>query len=156
MSNVILQDVHGSPGAADVLWRILKERSDESEAHTNISHKELPSRRRHDAFVEDHPFARWFLILDTEAACTVGQLRVTERNEIGISILKKYRRKGYASKALRVLMVTFKPLPYKPSERRAGWVANINPNNPASIALFKKFGFHHIQNTYLREAGDES
>lgn len=151
MPRVRLVPVERAMYGTAILWEIMVERSEPSEHDTNISHKELPTRTDHENFVVNHPFWLWYLIMDANLGKFVGQIRVSVRNEIGIGILKRYRRKGYATAALEELMATVTPQPYDPSMRRAGWVANINPKNSASVAFFEKHGFHHIQNTYLRD-----
>lgn len=133
--------------AADFLWRIMEERSEPEEAHTNISHTALPTFKQHKEFVETPPFRLWFLIKHGDEY--VGQIRATWRNEIGVSLLRRYRGRGIAARAVKFLMDSHSPMPEIKSHTRNGWIANINPKNERSIAMFEKLGFHHIQNTYI-------
>lgn len=135
--------------ASDVLWEILNERSEPDEANTNISHTGLPRREEHDEFVDDHPFRLWFLVkLGDEF---IGQIRLTHRNEIGVGLLRRYRGKGYGAAAVKKLIETTNPMPEIKSHTRNGFIANINPDNAKSIEMFKRLGFRHIQNTYIKD-----
>lgn len=68
----------------------------------------------------------------------VGTIYLTTLREIGISIFRSHQRQGYAIQAIDLLTAAH---PGK-------FLANINPKNTASIGMFKKLGFNHIQNTY--------
>lgn len=127
----------------ELLYQLLKER----EPHQNISHKEMPTWHEHQKFVFSQPYAAWYFIeweMDRSIETgrkIVGAIYLTHHREIGIQIFKKYRGHGYATAAIKMLM-----------EKWPGkFLANINPANEASIKLFQKFGFQHIQNTYALE-----
>jgi RimJ/RimL family protein N-acetyltransferase len=129
-----LIDVYLSPGAIDVLWQLLLER----DPRENISHKAMPTWERHSSFVAGRPYDAWYLIDD--GGISVGACYVTKQREIGIGILKAHRRKGYAEAAIKTLL-----------QGPGRFLANINPRNEASIALFRKLGFSGpIQVTYER------
>ena len=72
----------------------------------------------------------------------IGNIYLTERNEIGIFLDKKYQSNGYGSEAIDEFMK-------KNGKRR--YLANINPTNYKSIQFFGKHGFLHIQNTYHKK-----
>lgn len=147
----LVHTIH-EPRASDILWEILNERSEPEDANTNISHTTLPRREHHDEFVQNHPFRQWQLIRAENEY--VGQIRLTYRNEIGVGLLKRYRGKGYGPAAVKKLIETTTPMPEIKSHTRAGFVANINPKNERSIAMFKSLGFRHIQNTYFLDGKD--
>ncbi len=132
-----LVDVYKTPDHAKILYQLLKERK----PWMNINHEKLPSYKAHQAFVKRKPYAGWFFI---QAGHTrVGSILLDSRmgsHEIGVFIFKKYQKKGYAKKALKLLMDKYKTI------RR--FVCYINPKNTGSIAFFEKAGFKHIQNTY--------
>ena len=132
------------PGAAEVLFELLRERPREA----NISHKELPSYAQHELFVRSKPYRAWFLVLN-EYEQRVGAVSLTRNNEIGIAILKKYHRQGYALQAIEAVL-KFPPLLGLPGQRNAHYVANVAPGNEASHQLFTKAGWHPIQVTYQR------
>jgi RimJ/RimL family protein N-acetyltransferase len=133
LNPIVRVSVYDRDDADEALYNLLSER----EAHVNISHKVMPSWEQHCAFFESHPYKTWEMILaDGEI---VGACYLTRQNEIGIFIFAAHQRQGYATAALRQII-----------NEHAGTrlLANIAPGNSASIALFARLGFHHIQNTY--------
>lgn len=119
-----------------VLYNLLKERTPEQ----SISHRGMPTFKEHSYFVRSKPYMRWyFIIARTEHLdVKIGAIYLTYAREIGVSIFKTNHKCGFATHAIEWLMKT------DPGE----FLANINPSNEASIALFKKFGFELIQHTY--------
>lgn len=116
------------------LYDLLAEREPEE----SISHKTMPTFPEHQQFVKSNPYFAWYLIEVGKEH--VGTIYLTRGREIGISILKSHRRKGYAEEAIRQLM-----------ERWPGkFYANINPANIKSIMMFGKFGFGLVQHTYAK------
>jgi len=140
-------DVYTTPEATEILYDLLRERQYDPEV--NISHTTLPSFADHRDFVERRPYWCWFLISDEED--WIGTVSVTMRNEIGIFIFRSHRGKGYGRKSLEKLLQDYKPQPPIFSERYAGWVANIAPNNEKSSRLFESLGFKLTQKTYHAE-----
>lgn len=130
------------------LYHLLKER----EPGESITHDKMPTFDEHAAFVKSRPYRRWY-VLSVGIQC-VGSCLLTHNNEIGITIAKEYRRKGYAREALTILMRLADPLPASASVRNGHFIANVNPANEASIKLFAKLGFRHIQNTYQFDGRD--
>lgn len=128
------------------LYDLLIERSQEEDASVNISHRALPTYAQHWDFVRSAPYYRWYLIYDNEEF--VGSISITKRNEIGIVLKRKARGCGFGKSAVKRIIETEVPLPAVPGERSGKFLANINPNNARSIALFTGLGFKHIQNTY--------
>lgn len=110
---------------------------EEREPHESISHKGLPTWQEHIDFINRIPYKGWYIIKEDERI--IGSVYLSYNNEIGIHILKFYRRSGFASIAIELLME-------KHPEKF--YLANINPANEKSIKLFNKLGFSHIQNTY--------
>jgi RimJ/RimL family protein N-acetyltransferase len=120
-----LVDVYERPhNAAILLYRLLAERR----PFQSISHREMPTFAQHVAFIKSRPYKDWFVI---QAERDVGACYVSKQNEIGVAILEGARGRGYASDALTILL----------RGRRGRLLANINPANEASIALFRKHGF---------------
>lgn len=145
-----LVPVYDTPGAVEVLYELLKERSTEDDPYVNISHRALPSMEEHKRFIESEPYRYWYLIVEDWHA--VGYISATRKNEIGIVLFKRHRGKGYGSTALRLFLDLHTPLPAVPSERSGKWLANINPENQASAKLFAGAGFGLVQETYQLEA----
>ena len=78
----------------------------------------------------------------------MGYVSATHINEIGVVILKAHRRKGYAMAAVKGLMEMHKPHKARPSVINGHWLANVNPVNAPSRALFEELGGRLIQVTY--------
>lgn len=111
-------------------WNVPYNLLSERELHENISHKALPSWEDHCAFVRSRPYLAWYLIANDFGRFT-GAAYLTHQREIGVGVLKAHRGQGFASAAVTELM-----------RRHPGrFLANINPANEASIALFRKLGF---------------
>lgn len=119
---------------AKVLYELLSQR----EKHESISHKSMPTFEDHVGFIHETPYEKWYLI-SNESDQIVGTIYLTHKNEIGVQIFKDEKKQGYATMAIKKLIEENPNLEY---------FANINPKNEASIKLFKKFNFKHIQNTY--------
>lgn len=129
-----LVDLYRVAEAPALLYRLLEER----EPDVNISHKAMPSWRQHLAFIRSRPYRAWYLI-EADGGY-VGAVYLSRQNEIGVFVLREHRGKGYGSAAVRKVMERHR------SVKR--FLANINPRNQRSIALFSDLGFRHIQNTY--------
>lgn len=110
-----------------------------------ISHSAMPTWEEHRDFVENHPYRHWYIIGEH-----VGAIYLGFDNSVGVVIAKEHQRKGWARKAILEVMHRHEPLPPVKSVRSRGFIANIAPNNDASIKLFESLGFMHIQNTYRR------
>lgn len=116
------------PFHVQVLWWLLGERT----SAQSISHKTMPTFNQHREFVQSHPYMAWYLIegSDIESAFA-GAVYLSMQREIGISVLRAYRGRGLAMAAINDLM----------RKHPGKFLANINPANEASIALFRKLGF---------------
>ena len=142
-----LVNVHDEPKAVDVLWDLLAERSIDPDADTiNISHRSLPSYEKHKAFVAGKPYAYWYLI--RKGREWLGNVYITQNNEVGIHLFIDARGGGIGTIALKLLLAKHEPLPAIPAKRVGWFVANINPRNVRSIRLFGSLGFKHVQGTY--------
>jgi RimJ/RimL family protein N-acetyltransferase len=127
--------------AIEVLWQLLQERPD----YANISHDGKTTRNQHVAFVHGHPYREWCLIMADSA--WVGAVYITFQNEIGIAILKQHQRKGYARKAVDMMMQ---------NHPRDFYLANVAPANHPSHKLWESFEQHAIvQLTYRIERGEQ-
>lgn len=129
-----------------ITFELLAERTSEQ----SISHKTMPTRQEHEQFMLYHPYRQWWIILNEQNAA-VGAILATRNNEIGIAILARYQRQGYARQAIQMLIDTIQPFPPVAGLRGAGWLANCNPANEVSIKLFAEFGFTLKQHTYGRD-----
>jgi RimJ/RimL family protein N-acetyltransferase len=137
-----LIDAYAAPGGAEFLYALMKERKPESV----IAHRKLPRFEEHQAFMALKLYRAWCLVeVDGKR---VGAVTLTPNNEVGVFVLREFQRKGYARAALQELMRAYQPLPAIPTVRPGHFVANVNPANQASIALFTSLGGRHIANTY--------
>ena len=121
---------------AEFLYELLKQR----EGRVNISHRSIPTSTEHRDYIENHSYQSWDIIWVENNR--VGNIYLTQRNEIGIFIDNKFQGRGYGSQALKQFME-------KNGKKR--YLANINPTNYKSIQFFGKHGFIHIQNTYHKK-----
>ena len=121
---------------AEFLYGLLKQR----EGRVNISHRSIPTLTEHRDYIENHSYQSWDIILVDNNK--VGNIYLTQRDEIGIFVDKKFQGSGYGSQALKQFMK-------KNCKKR--YLANINPTNYKSIQFFGKHGFIHFQNTYHKK-----
>jgi RimJ/RimL family protein N-acetyltransferase len=119
--------------ALPLLYQLLEER----QPQVNISHRMMPSWLRHRRFVASRPYTAWYLI--KARGDYVGAVYLTKMNEIGISLLARWRGHGFGPRATRLLM-------RKHGRRR--YLANVNPRNEKSIRMFRRMGFRLLQQTY--------
>ena len=123
---------------AKFLFDLLKQR----EGIVNISHKSLPTWEEHVEFIKNNTYQSWDIIWVDNIR--IGNIYLTDRDEIGIFLDKKFQSNGYGSIAITEFMK-------KNGKKR--YLANINPTNYKSIQFFGKQGFVHIQNTYHKKLG---
>lgn len=139
-----LTSVYGDKDAAKFLYTLLQER--EGENDINISHSKCPSWAEHVAFIRSKPYRYWYLIDDR--VVNLGYISATFQNEIGIVLSRDARGQGIGTEAVRQFIDTHEPLRAVPAVRSGHWLANINPNNTASIKLFTRLGARLVQHTY--------
>ena len=89
-----------------------------------------------------------FVCLETACDAYVGALECTDRNEIGVHILKKYQRDGYGTEAMKLFFRTHKPLPSVKAVRNGRWLVNVAPDNEEAKAFFRRLGFTKVQETF--------
>lgn len=133
--NIVLDSVYNKK---DLYFSTIYQLLGEREENESISHNGMPTWQQHTEFVERRPYKGWYIILVEDKP--VGSIYISFSNEIGISIFKRDRRKGYGKAAIELLMLR---------HIESFYLANINPMNTKSIDLFQgHLGFKHIQNTY--------
>lgn len=137
MATIELVSVYNDPAAYGLLHDLLAERSPEE----SISHKKMPSYFEHIQFVDSKPYKAWYLVIE-ESEGYVGAVYLSRQNEIGVGIFKAHRGKGYGEAAVKELM---RRCPLPEGER---YLANVNPDNDVSRAMFEKLGAKVIQYTY--------
>ena len=126
-----LVPVSKEPTAVRVLYELLKERTPEQ----SIAHRKMPTFEEHQAFVRSSPYQVWYLVqVDGQY---VGSVYLTKQREIGIFIFRAHHGKGHAKRAIKAIR-----------DRYGRVLANVNPLNSASKALFEGLGGKLIQVTY--------
>ena len=121
---------------SEFLYELLKQR----EGQVNISHSSLITWEEHLDYIKNHSYKSWDVIWVENNR--VGNIYLTQRDEIGIFVDKKFQGSGYGSQALKQFMK-------KNCKKR--YLANINPTNYKSIQFFGKHGFINFQNTYHKK-----
>ena len=137
MITIELVGVYNDTAAYGLLHDLLAER----EPKESISHKKMPSYFEHIQFVDSKPYKAWYLVIE-ESEGYVGAVYLSRQNEIGVGIFKAHRGKGYGEAAVKELM---RRCPLTEGER---YLANVNPSNDVSRAMFEKLGAKVIQYTY--------
>jgi RimJ/RimL family protein N-acetyltransferase len=130
---VRLTSVYTVRNAVHILYDLLSERTPDQ----SISHKTMPTLAQHRTFVRKIPYRYWYLVGTDEHI--VGQIYLSQADEIGVFIFREYKGRGYGTAAVKALLDKHKP---------ARVIANINPKNRASARMFKRLGFKLIQHTY--------
>ena len=121
---------------AEFLYELLKQR----EGRVNISHHSIPTLTEQRDYIKNHSYQSWDIIWVDNVR--IGNIYLTDRDEIGIFLDKESQSNGYGSIAINEFMK-------KNGKKR--YLANISPTNYKSIQFFGKHGFTHIQNTYHRK-----
>lgn len=136
-----------SLGDLRFLYELLRERDI---ATVGISHKVMPTYRAHTNFVSMKPYKDWCIIWRHEDAITqrVGMVYLSYQREIGIQVLREWQGNGYAEWAVRQMIARH------PEVRE--FLANINPRNQKSLALFAKLGFSCLQVTWHLVTGGDT
>ncbi len=148
-------------GAIDFLYVLIEQRMTEPEVNISAT---MPTPEQHRQFVHRRPYRCWYLLEEPAQEARIGYgglqdvafvptwlgyVSATQRNEIGIVLLKEFRGRGFGAQAVRALMAKHEPLPSIPGERRGTWIANVAPGNEYSKHLFeKRLGGRLIQVTY--------
>ena len=146
MADITLRAVDPArDGDIEFLWQLLVERS--AHAEMNISHQRMPSMREHIAYVDRHPYRAWYIV--ERRFERIGMVCLTHQNEIGVHIIPEHRGGGWGREAVKRITKLHTPLPAVPGTLPGSFVANVNPANVASRALFESLGGIVIQHTYL-------
>ncbi|MHB0965517.1 MAG: GNAT family N-acetyltransferase [Bellilinea sp.] len=130
-----LVSVYREPKAKQFLYGLMAQRLEEP--GTNISHQSMPTMEEHEAFMDSKPYHVWYLVLDDNGEW-VGAAYISKARELGIYILKEYRRRGLGKQAMEMVIAKWP----------GRFLLNIHPANAVSIKMFTSMGAQHIQNTY--------
>ncbi|MFA4946824.1 MAG: GNAT family N-acetyltransferase, partial [Candidatus Micrarchaeia archaeon] len=124
--------------APEDAWTVLCLRN-QPDARSNSRDSHIITLKEHAAWFEralDDPNTRQYLVRSRNKTVGVARLKIAEKKaEVSITVDKRERGKGYATRALRLL------------EREAGYlnvgalVAEVKKSNAASNALFSNAGY---------------
>jgi RimJ/RimL family protein N-acetyltransferase len=103
----------------------------------NISHKRMPTWEEHVKFVKSKPYSKWYVIYNNDEK--IGSIYLSNQNEIGIHLLKKYENESIYLESIKQLMLL---------NLKIKFCVNVSPKNKNYIVLFKKLGFKMVQHTY--------
>lgn len=103
----------------------------------NISHKKIPTYKKHVEFVMSKPYIKWYIIYKENQR--IGSIYLSKQNEIGIHLIKKNKTIPILSDSIKILMVK------NPKSR---YLVNVSPKNLLLLKLLKKQRFKLLQQTY--------
>jgi RimJ/RimL family protein N-acetyltransferase len=103
----------------------------------NISHKRMPTWEEHVKFVKSKPYSKWYVIYNNDEK--IGSIYLSNQNEVGIHLLKKYENESIYLESIKKLMLLNLKIKFR---------VNVSPKNKNYIVLFKKLGFKMVQHTY--------
>lgn len=115
------------------LFKLLEKR----ENFENISHKVLPTFKKHEKFVNSKPYFKWYVIFENSKK--IGSAYLSNQNEIGIHFLNQKNYEYFFLQSLKIIMKKH------PRER---FLVNISPKNKKLKKIFEKNLFNLIQFTY--------
>lgn len=115
------------------LFELLQKR----ELFENISHKTMPTFKKHEKFVRSKPYFKWYIIYENTKK--IGSVYLTNQNEIGIHFLKLKDYEHFFLQSLKNIM--------KKHPRRR-FLININPKNKKIKKILEKNSYNLIQFTY--------
>jgi len=115
------------------LYKLLVNRN----PNENISHKKIPTYRKHVKFVMSKPYSRWYIIYHDKQKA--GSIYLSKEHEIGIHLKKIKQSKKIMTYALKILIE---------KNPRKSYLLNISPKNAKLIQFARKYGFKPIQYTY--------
>ena len=115
------------------LYKLLESRN----PNQNISHKKMPTLSQHKKFVLSKPYSKWYIIYQNSVK--IGSIYLSKQNEIGMFILKEYKKSNMDFKPIQLLMN---------KNPRKRYLANVSIKNKKSMKFFKEHKFQLIQHTF--------
>jgi len=97
----------------------------------------MPNWEDHVLFLDSKPYAHAYIII--KDGMRVGNIYLTEYNEIGVFVLREHRGGKIGMDALNLLIE---------KHPRKRYLANISPQNVKSQEFFMSRGFKLIEYTY--------
>jgi len=115
------------------LFSLLKERK----PNENISHKKMPSYKKHIEFINSKPYFKWYIIYQNNKK--IGSAYLSKQNEIGIHIKKGIIKSNIRNSCLALI------IQLNPKDR---YLLNTNPKNKEYIKFLENKKLTLVQQTY--------
>lgn len=110
----------------------------------NISHRKSPSFEDHRAFVLNHPYRNWSLVLHDNTS--IGSVYTGFDNSVGITLFPEFL--SYRKEVIIKFLQNFEPLPEKASIVSAEFIFNVAVSDKDYQKDLLKCGAIQIQHTY--------
>lgn len=101
-----------------------------------------PTWKEHCDFVKSKPY-KYYCIYYNEKNILVASVYMKQNNEIGILVLHKFWGNNFGQQCLTEFIK-------RAQHFEDTFTATVNINNQPSNNLFKKLGFEHVGNVYLK------
>ena len=136
--NLELERITGNKNQINLLYDLLTQRD------YGVSHNLMPSLAMHAAFVKNHPYRIWFLVLYKKKL--LGTIYLTKGNSIGLNISQ------YTCTIVKVLLCyildKYEPLKEVKSVRPPFFYINIPMKNKKLKKCIECLGAQEIQSSY--------
>ena len=123
---------------ANILFELLGKRQH------SISHKVMPSKSEHLAFIKSNPYRYWFLVFEDDQL--VGAIYIQKDNSIGLNLL--FPHKKLVRKILGYLKRNFDPEPEVKSKVPDYFYLNVSYGNEDLKEILDELGVDPIQLSY--------
>ena len=110
----------------------------------NISHRKSPSIEDHRAFVLNHPYRNWSLVL--HGKISIGSVYSGFDNSVGITIFPEFL--SYRKSVIKKFLEDFAPLPGRASIVRDEFIFNVSIEDLEYQEDLVNCGAIQIQHTY--------
>ena len=122
------------------LFQLLKTRS----IKNSISHRSLPTFKKHKAFVLSKPYRYWFIIKVSDTF--LGAVYLTKTNTVAIHLINN--NKKIYEKVLSFIIKNIEPLKPLPSIRGKDYTINLPVRNKIYSKVIINLGGQKVQDTY--------
>ena len=112
----------------------------------NISHKDLPSFKKHKNFVKNNPYRAWFIV--KHKTSFVGNIYIQFDNSVGLN-LDKNITSYQIQKILSLICSQLLPLKSVPSSRRGSYFINVASSNTSLQKKLNLIKCKEIQRQYI-------
>ena len=137
-ANVYLEEITGTDEQVEVLYNNLKSRN------FGISHEQLPKYEEHVAFVKNHPYRYWALVIEND--CPVGSVYLKKDNSIGLNFIRP--RKYLVSRVLQSIRDNFEPVKEIKSKIPSYFYVNVAYTNEKLSNILLELDAMPLQKSY--------